>query len=288
MVLRIFFAVCAASLALTTHAAEERFDLRTELGSSYLKDWLGKEVKLYLADEKPPEFAEITRPDTYSATSFSPSIFGGGRRHCLDAFQKAMKSLVDFAAERGYDAVVDIRPVQEGGTSKEVTTLLCTPGYKITSVSFSGSLAMSAAALQKQTEAEASSIKSHSRKPKDGEIFLPADPIITSPAARAILPEGTSLFWGAEAPIYTHRHGPDDYSDQAAITSAGTDAACKEATLKVLRQIADEAKSRKYDSIIKVRSRLNGEFPPALADIECLVSKKHVNVTLQATLAQKK
>jgi hypothetical protein len=284
---RIASTAIAALMTTMSHAAEEHFDLRKELTSDYLKGWLGTEVSLHIASDQTPAYVEVGRAEIYTARSFSPSPFGGGRRHCLDAFQKAVKSLVDTATAYGYDAVVNIRPVHESGNSAEVATFKCTPGYKITSVSISGSLAMSAAAKKRELEAESLSLTLPSRKAADDAIFLPADPILASPEVKSILASSATLYWGVKAPAITYRYGPDDYSDEAPITAAGPEAACSVATTKVLRKIVEEAKSRNFDIIIKVRSHLYEEYSPTITDVECLVGKSSVYVTLQATLAQR-
>lgn len=281
-------ALLAAFVAATATAGEEHFDVKQELASTYLRDWLGTDVSLYLAEAPTPEFAEVGRTETYLGWSLSPSPFGGGRRHCLDAFRKAMKSIVDAAVAHGYDAVVNIRAIPESGPSKDPASFKCTPGYKVTSVSVSGSLAMSVAAKQRQVDAELRSLNVPDRKPADGAIFLPVGPILESTETKQIFSDGLSLHWGPQAPPYNFQYGPDDYADQAELTSAGPEAACNAAVLNVLRQIADEARTRMYDSIIKVRSHLDGEYAPAHGDVECLVSKKKVSVTVQATLAQRK
>lgn len=287
MGIRLAVAVLGLAVAMTAQAGEEIFDVKKELFSDYLRDWLGTEVKLYPANAETPPFVEVTRPDLYTAYSVSPSLFGGGRRHCLDAFQKAAKKLVDHAAAHGYDAVVDIRPESAVGNPADAATLKCTPGYKVTTVSLSASLAMSAAARQRELDAEAESLRLPPRKPADGAIFLSMEPILASAEGKAIFAEQATLYWGTTAPAYSHRYGPDDYYDEAPLTDKGPENACKEAALNVLRAIAKEAKSHHFDSIIKVRSRLDEEYAPAPGDLECRVGKKKATVTLQATLAQR-
>lgn len=281
-------ALLSAFFAVTATAGEEHFDVKKELASAYLRGWLGTDVSLYVEGEQTPEFVEVGRVETYAGWSLSISPFGGGRRHCLEAFQKAVKSVVDTAVAHGYDAVVNIRAIPESGPSNDPATFKCAPGYKVTTVSVSGSLAMSAAARQRQVDTELINRNVPSRKPADGAIFLPIEPILESPETKQIFTGGPTLHWGPQAPPYKFRYGPDDYSDQAELTSDGPAAACKLAVVKALKQIVDEARERKYDSIIKVRSHLDGEYAPAHGDVECLVAKNKVSVTVQATLAQRK
>jgi hypothetical protein len=282
-------AMLAALLATTAaQAAEEQFDMKQELASDYLQETLVPGIKLYLGNETTPAFAELTRPDIYTSTSVSLSPFGGSRRHCLDALQKSLRSLASDAKLRGYEAVVDIRPVLDGKPAADASGFKCKPGYKVTTVAVSGAFAMSEAALAKANEAEAASLNLPTRKAAEGAIFLPAQAIITSDKAKAALGPKLSLHWGAQAPAYSFRYGPDEYEDSAEITKAGAESACHDAVVKVLRAIAEEALSKNYDAIIKLRSRLHGAYAPGTEDIECQVDKKAARVTLQATLAQKK
>ena len=67
-----------------------------------------------------------------------------------------------------------------------------------------------------------------------------------------------------------------------------TEDACKRAVLKTLSSMVEDAKSRDYDSIIKIRSFLDGKFAPVATEVECHLGKKSASVTLQASLASKK
>lgn len=278
-------AISTASLTLAARAAEEHFDLQKELSSSHLKGLLAEsDVKLYVGSEPVPVFVEVTRLDVYSSMSFSASPFGGARRHCLDAFQKSLTAMVETAKARGYDAIVDLRPVVDGVPSNDVTGFKCTPGYKVTRVPLSGSFAMSAAASRKEAEAEKQSLGLPARQPDKDVIFLPVAATLASEGGNSAL-GGISLHWGVQAPAYSHRYGPEVYSGWAEIANGNTEAACRQAVLHALTSIVEEAKSRNFNAIIKVRSYLDEAFAPALEDVECRVGKK-ASVQLRATLAQ--
>lgn len=52
--------------------------------------------------------------------------------------------------------------------------------------------------------------------------------------------------------------------------------------------MAEEAQARHYDSIIKIRSHLDGEYTPNPSDVECVLSNKTASVSLQSSLANRK
>lgn len=273
------------SLAITVQAGEERFDIRKEITSSDFKAQFETEVSLFLSGDKTPKFPEVGRPETYTAVSISLSPFGGSRRHCLDAFQKAVKSMIDTAISHGYDAIFEIKQAESESPKNEPGILKCEPGYKVTTVSISGTMALSASALQRKLDEEHIFINLPSRAPATGAIFIAMDQIFESPEARKILAHGLSAHWGKTSPEFKHRSGPDDYSDEAEITASGAENACRSATLKALSQIANEAKERNFNAIIKLRSHWEGEYVQP-GTLECLVGKKKAYVTLQATLAE--
>ncbi len=279
--------ITAASLALTAHAAEEYFDLQKELSSSYVKELLaGSDVKLYVGSEPVPAFVEVTRPDVYSSMSFSPSPFGGSRRHCLDAFQKSLTAMFETAKARGYDAIIGLRPVVDGVPSDDVSGFKCTPGYKVTRVPLSSSFAMSEAAARREAESEKQSLELPARPPAKGAVFLPVAATLASDEAKVAL-GGVPLHWGVQAPAYSHRYGPDVYPGDAEVVNGDAESACRRAFLNALASVAGEAKSQGFNSIIKARSYLDEEFAPALGEVECQVGKK-AKVQLRATLAQAK
>ncbi|HEY3700100.1 MAG TPA: hypothetical protein VGK97_12250 [Spongiibacteraceae bacterium] len=111
---------------------------------------------------------------------------------------------------------------------------------------------------------------------------------MTSPEAKAILGPDIKVYWGIQAPEYSQRYGPDDYSDEADIEKLQSEEACKQAVLKTLSSMVQEAKTRNFDSIIKIRSFLGEQFAPAATDVECQLNKKTASVTLRSSLASKK
>jgi uncharacterized protein YbjQ (UPF0145 family) len=277
------------SLTISAHAAEATYFKFSELlESDSAKDLLDPAVKLYWGAQATPDFPEVARPDTYTRSGISISPFGGSKRHCVEAFEKALKAMIVDARTRGYDAVINIRAVRDGKPSDDPAGFNCKPGYKTTEVPLMGSFAMTSAATQRAAEAEERSANLPARPPSDGAIFLPLDPILASAEAKAILGQNISAYWGVKAPAYSQRYGPDEYSEDADIGKLPNEEACKQAVLKALGSMIEEAKARDFDSIIKIRSFLNGEFTPVTTDVECQLGRRTASVTLQASLASKK
>lgn len=284
----ILITLIFASLWTSAHAAESRFVLNELLASESVKVFLDPDVKLYWGTQPTPSFPEVARPDVYTRSSISLSPFGGSKRHCVEAFEKSLKALIDDARARGYDSVINIQPVRDGRPSDDPAGFDCKPGYKTTEVSLRGSFAMTPAALQRAAEAEQRTANLPARSPAPGAIFLPLEPIMTSPEAKVILGPGIDAYWGIKAPAYSQRYGPDEYSEEADTKTLGNEGACRNAVLNVLRSIVQDARERGFDSVIKIRSFLNGEFAPVTTDVECQINKKTASVTLQASLASKK
>lgn len=282
-------AAVLSALTISAHSADAtyfRFSELLESGST--RDLLDPSVKLYWGAQPTPELAEVARPDTYTRSSISLSPFGGSKRHCVEAFERALSAMVADAHARGYDAVIDIRAVRDGKPSDDPAGFHCRPGYKTTEVPMTGSFAMTYAAMQRAAEAEERSARPPARPPAAGAIFVPLGAILSSPEATAILGPGIDAHWGIKAPAYGQRHGPDEYSEEADIGKLRNEDACKQAVLKALSSMVQEAKTRDFDSIIKIRSYLNGQFAPVTSEAECLLGKKTASVTLQASLASKK
>jgi len=287
--LRSLLCVLALACSMVPARAAEaaRFELSSLLASESVKETLDPAVKLYWGTPAPAaDLAEVARPDVYTRSSISMSPFGGSARHCVEAFEKALAAMIDAARARGYDAIVDVRTFQNGTPADDSTALACKPGYKTTEVSLAGSFAMTQAAFQRAAQADERAATAPPRPPADGAVFVPLEPILTSPEARAILGPGIVVYPGsAKAPAYSQRYGPEEYSEDADLKRLGPDAACKQAVLNTLSSIVQDAKERGYDSVIKVRSFLNRQFVPGGGDVECLLGKKTASVTLQATLS---
>jgi uncharacterized protein YbjQ (UPF0145 family) len=275
-------------LTISAHAADTRFVLSELLATDNLKELLDADMKLYWGTQPVPEFSEVAPPDTYTRSSISLSPFGGSKRHCVDAFQGALKAMVKEARSRGYDAIINIRPVVDGKPSDDATGFNCKPGYKTTEVPLMGTFAMSAAALQRVMEAEQNAAKLPPRAAVKDAIFLPLEPILNSAEAKAILGPSINAYVGIGGPAYSQRYGPEEYSEGADTNALGKEEVCKQAVLKTLRVMAQDAKAKGFDSIIKIRSYLNEQFAPVATDVECLQGRRSSSVTLQASLASKK
>ena len=148
----------------------------------------------------------MARPDVYTRSSISLSPFGGSARHCVEAFEKALAAMIDGARTRGYDASVELRTFQNGTPTDDPTVLACKPGYKTTEVSLAGTFAMTQGAVQRAAEADERAATTPPRPPADGAVFVPLEPILTSPEAQAIMGPGISVYWGSvKAPAYNQR-----------------------------------------------------------------------------------
>jgi uncharacterized protein YbjQ (UPF0145 family) len=277
-----------ASLVISAHAADTYFVLSELLASDSVKELLDPNIKMYWGSQVTPDFSEIARPDPYTRSSISLSPFGGSKKHCIEAFEKTLKEIVIDARNRGYDAVVNLQPARDGKPSGDPAGFNCKPGYKTTEVSLIGSFAMTTGAVQRMAEAEQRTTHLPPRNPAANAIFLPLDPILISPEARAILEPGINAYSGIKAPAYSQRYGPDEYSEEADTKSLGKEDACKQAVLNTLRAMVQDAKERGFDSIIKIRSFLSEQFAPVATDVECQIGRKTANVRLQASLASKK
>jgi uncharacterized protein YbjQ (UPF0145 family) len=275
-----------ASLSISASAAEPHFILSKLLQSESVKEFMVPEVKLYWGNQETPAFAEIARPDVYTRSSISH--FGGTDKHCVEAFEKSLEGLIEDARTRGYDAIIHIQVLHKGKPSEDPAGFSCEPGFATTEVPLQASFAMTQAAFQKAAELDRRTSSLPSRNPAKGAIFLPIEPIMASPEAKAILGPDLSAHWGVKAPTYIHRYGPEEYSEEADRKGLENEAACRMAVLNTLSSMAQDAKERHFDAIIKIRSHLEGKFAPTAGDVECQIDKKTVSVTLQASLASTK
>ena len=282
-------ALVLAFLTLSAHAADGTFFKFGELlESDSAKGLMDPAVKLYWAGQPTPDFAEMARPDTYTRSSISLSPFGGSKRHCVEAFEKALRDMISDAHVRGYDAIIDVQAARDGKPADDPAGFHCKPGYKTTEVTLIGTFAMTSNALQRASQDEERSLDVPARPPSTGAIFLPLDPILASAEALAILGPNVGAYSGTKAPAYGWRLGPDQYSEDADIEKRSKEEACKQAVLKTLNSMVQEAKDKDYDSVIKIRSFLDEKFTPVSTDVECRLDKKTASVTLQASLASRK
>jgi len=288
--MKIGFVVSAilTSLSISASAAEPHFILSKLLQSDSVKEFMDPEVKLYWGNQETPAFAEVARPDSYTRSSISRRLFGGTNEHCVEAFEKSLEGLIKDARIRGYDAIIHIQVLHNGKPSEDSAGFNCKPGYRTTEVSLLASFAMTQTAFQKAEELDRRISALPPRKPAAGAIFLPIEPIMASPEAKAILGPDLSAHWGVKAPTYIHRYGPEEYSEEADRKGLENEAACRLAVLNTLSSMAQDAKEKHFDAIIKIRSYLEGQFAPAAGDVECQIDRKTVSVTLQASLASTK
>lgn len=287
---RYMLATVIACLAISAHAADATyFKLSELLGSPSVKEFQVPNVKLYWGTQPTPAFREVARPDVYTRSGLSLGGSSGIGEHCVEAFERTLKAMIEDARTRGYDAIINLRIAYDGKPSDDLTGFTCKPGHWTTEVSLIGSFAMTSAAFQRAAEAEQRSASIPARPPAKGAIYLPLEPILTSPEAREILGKEFIAHWGiAGAPAYSQRFGPEQYSEEADVRKLGNEGACKQAVLNALNDMVDDAKEKRFDSIIKIRSVHKGQYAPVATDVECELDKKEAKVTLQASLISKK
>ncbi|HEX5127405.1 MAG TPA: hypothetical protein VFW00_11740 [Rhodocyclaceae bacterium] len=288
-----FLAIFLACLTLSAYAADTlHFTYEEAMSWERTKKILDPSIKLYWVSQPTPELAEKSRPDIYTHSGISVALFGGSAKHCMEAFADDLESMIGDAHERGYDAIVDLQVVHDGKPSSDLLGFECTPGYRTTEVSLSGSFGVTPETARRAEEAEKASIgkaPTRTKPPAKNAIFLPLESVLNSPEAKAILGPDIKVHWGSHnAPAYRERFGPDHYSDDASVKTFGPEGACKQAVLNVLKSMVDDVKEKGYDSIIKITSFVNEQ--PALADtdFECEVDSKSASVELLGTLVSTK
>ncbi|MGH8765982.1 MAG: hypothetical protein ACRET8_09710 [Burkholderiales bacterium] len=290
MLRHALLATLLASLAVTAHADDGyTFKLAELMQSDDVKGMLDPPIQLLWGEQPTPQFAEVTRLRTYTRSGVSLSIFGGSRRHCVEAFDNALQAMIRDARARGYDAVIDVQVKENSSTTRaDAAGFRCKPGYKTTEVPVSGRFAMTAAAFERMREADASSASLPPRPPAEDAIFVPLEPVIGSEEEQAMAGPAIRAYWGIDAPPYADRYGPETYKGAARIGADGKEAACRQAVLGALKAMAGDAKSRAYDAVIRIRSYFNERYAPKLTEVECEIDKDQVGVVLQASLATRK
>jgi uncharacterized protein YbjQ (UPF0145 family) len=276
--------------AVSAHAARTYYFSFNQLIRGQINtDILDPTIKLYWGDDATPAFAEIARPDIYTRSGYSTTLFGGNKSHCIEGFENALADMITDARKRGYDAIINIRFTVDGKPSDDTSGFSCKPGFKTTEIPLISRFALTSEGARRAAEAEKYALSLPDRAPAKGAVFMPLDPILNSPEAQAILGTTIKAHWGLHnAPTYVDRFGPAEYSDEGDVRKLGVEGACKQAVLNALSAMVEEAKERKYDSIIKIRSFLDERFTPIDTDVECQLDKKTASVTLKASLISPK
>lgn len=286
------FCILALVLSMTPAATLAReleyFRLSELLQSDEAREALKAPVALYWYDQAAPEFVEKTEPDRHSGTAISGSPFGGSRRHCVEAFDLALKAMVDDAVRLGYDAIAGIRVVIDGKPVEDPAGFHCMPGHKVTTIRLEASFLLTQAGKERLTAEEAFIPEGPPRPPADGAVYLPLEPILDSPEMKTIIGSDISIHRQGPSPEYSERYGPEAWYDNAEIARYGRDDVCKQAALKVLLAMADKARDEGLDSIIMLRSYLNDRFAPDPADLECEIGRKIATVKMRAMLVKRK
>ncbi|MET0335672.1 MAG: hypothetical protein ABW190_15475 [Rhizobacter sp.] len=273
-------------LALSAQAAEEAYYKFSDLlQRPSVKELMDPAITLHWAGHPAPGVAEMARPESLSRSAISRAMFGGSEKHCLEAFELVVDSLISKARERGYDIVMNIQAARDKKATADTQGFYCKPGFRTTEVALWSSFAMSAAAKQKADAAEKALANLPPRPPVEGAMYLPLEPILASPEGQAAL-AGVKAYVGSNAPKYTSRQGPEVYSENFSLDKITPEEACRKAVLKTLDEMSQWAKVRNYDSVIKIRSYQNRQFTPVATDVECLVGRSKAGVRLQASLAE--
>lgn len=289
MLRHALLATLLAALAVTARADDGYyFKLDELMRSDDVKAMLDPPIQLFWGEQPTPQFAEVTRLDTYTRAGVSLSLFGGSRRHCVEGFVNALQAMIRDARARGYDALIELHVRNSDNAKGDAAGFRCKPGYKTTEVPVAGKFAMSAEAFQRMQAADAASASLPPRPPAEDAIFVPLEPVIGSEEEQAITGPAIRAYWGIEAPPYADRYGPETYKGEARIGADGTEAACRQAVLGALRSMAGDAKKKTYDAIIRIRSYFDERYAPKLNEVECEIDKDEAKVVLQASLATRK
>lgn len=271
--------------AITLAAEPIYFQFRDLLAEPSVREVLDPGVKIYLTGDPRPTIVESAAPDIYSGTGISVNPFGGSRRHCIEAFSNAIRSMVTDAVTGGYDSIADLRAMDGDKPGQDAQGFSCTPAYKVTVVALHSTIGATAAMAQRTAEIERDLIKQPYRDPWEDSIYVPVAPIAASPEASAALGDKVKGYWGIDAPAYQVRGIPEDYSGSAPLIQQDRHAACKQAVLNTLKDMAENTVELGYDSMIRIRSYLYEQTTPGMNSIECEIGKKAVYVKLRGTPA---
>ena len=242
------------------------------------------QIALYWADESTPLFVEQAPVSEYSGSEYHHNPLGGSRKSCLYAFDQAVAAMANDAARRGYDAVAGIHVKVGGQPADTPGGFHCKPGYNMTAVELAGAFSLTAEGARRAAAAEEASFNVPPRAPVDGAIFLSLGAVLDSPDMRFVLGSDVKAYVGRERPAYTRRYGSEVYSERLELKGLGAESACKDATLRVILAMADDARAKGFDTISGIRSYLNDAYPPSTDVVECAIGRKAVLVKLRASL----
>lgn len=282
----------AAGLILASSLAQAAdpiyFQFRDLLADKAIRSVLDPRIRIYLANDASPTIVESAAPDTYTGTGISINPFGGSKRHCVEAFANAIRSMVNDAVAGGYDSILNLRAMDGDTPSRDPNGFSCTPAYKVTVLSLHSTFGATADTVQRAAEDDQRLLRTPYREPWEDSIYVALAPIADSPEAQAIFADKVKGYWGIDAPNYRVRGIPEDYAGSATVNRQDLQASCKQAVLNTLKDMVGDATERGFDSLIRIRSRMYEQTTPGMASIECEIGKKAVFVKLQGTLANRR
>lgn len=281
----------AASVILASSLAQAAdpvyFQFRELLADKAIRAELDPKVRIYLGNETGPTIVESAAPDTHTGTGISMNPFGGSKRHCVEAFANAIRSMVSDAVAGGYDSILNLRAMDGDNPSQDANGFSCTPAYKVTIVSLHSTFGVTAAAAQRAAEDDQRLLSAPYREPWEGSIYVTLAPIAESPEAQAIFADKVKGYWGIASPNYRLRGMPKDYAGSAPVDRQDLQGSCKQAVINALKEMVGDATEQGFDSLIRIRSRMYEQTTPGMASVECEIGKKAVFVTLQGTVANR-
>jgi hypothetical protein len=258
-----------------------------------VRNLAGPDVKLYWGDAATPAIVETTPPDRFSGTGISVIPWNLGRRHCEEAFTKIMQTMYRDARKGGYDMIYSIRPTLKEGPAPNTDSVYCSLTPATARAYFTATLGMSAGGRTwvdaQEAEAERRAALT-ARPPAKDAVYLPLDPILESPEAKAILGSDVTLHRKrSDAPAYTLRYGPANYSESPEANKYPPEDVCRQAVLTTLSEMVKDARENGFNAIVRVQSYLDDELTPSPDNVECLVRGKNrtTTVRLRALLVKK-
>lgn len=227
-----------------------------------------------------PKYAKRYGPDSYSESASNRDI--GDEGACRKAVLESLKSMAKDAEERGLNAIIKVRSFYDDRYAPVITDAECRQRQLMM-----GKLSVSLQASLASIDDDSIGFAPMPPRPaaKDA-FFMPLGPILESPEARAILGSDVKAYWEFKAPKYSRHKKPEVYSEDVALGTLTREEACRQAVLKTLSEMVSNARSGKFDSIIRIRSYLGEKYAPVPTDVECKVAKNEAVVELRATLVR--